>query len=572
MSRLTRIVRTQIVIGAIALLIAGWTHGRAAIDLVVGTSVVTAAAIQNNFCLYIKGGLLGAQSCALNITGYLNSSQLTSARAGVNTVNVASAISQMITDCEGASSVEACAYYFPASYYYDATCNHALTKPFKLYGDGSRGINKSGAIASPGNISTIACAANSVPVFSSLSYVGTVRDLAIIPVGFTATIGSSALLLDGVTGVERVDVYSNYFGAFYVAVDKRVGQYDTIANNVIEDAIYYGIRIRNVVLPDGGGCWVRDNGINMAPLAEAGISYESGGGCTLNGNNIISQTLTPIVDGIRVDFTGVVSQQVIITGNSVDFVSGYALNAIRGLGWSNIANNYWGCGRTDMTACVYADGMHFSNFGPNTFKNGDNVKSYLINGSQWVTLQASPMQGLPVEWTGGSGIFYNGVDLTQFVPSQNLTISTFDPRTPGLAAVAVDTSNNAHCTEFQVNATVIVSSVEFVIGASSGNISIGVLDRASSQWIATTGSFASPGTGIRGRALTDSITLAAGHKYYGCFAADNTSVTFLAATQVYATSSIDTLNTYSDSMFPIPASGSLANSHIGLKAPILSFY
>lgn len=84
-------------------------------------------------------------------------------------------------------------------------------------------------------------------------------------------------------------------------------------------------------------------------------------------------------------------------------------------------------------------------------------------------------------------------------------------------------SNVATFASFLSRTGKTVGTVYWACGTSSGNLDFGIYD-ASLNRLASTGSFASPGTGQRSHAFTGSIALAANTLYYAAWAADNTTI------------------------------------------------
>lgn len=126
-------------------------------------------------------------------------------------------------------------------------------------------------------------------------------------------------------------------------------------------------------------------------------------------------------------------------------------------------------------------------------------------------------------------------------------------------------------TAFFVSRPVLVSTAYFRVAVQSGNMDIGILD-ASGNRLASTGSFAVPGTGARSQALTSSVLLLPGRRYYAVAAVDNTtaavsghSIGIQPAPPGYI------LYPKVGSSFPIPASLTLAEMDSAFAIPSLRF-
>jgi hypothetical protein len=106
----------------------------------------------------------------------------------------------------------------------------------------------------------------------------------------------------------------------------------------------------------------------------------------------------------------------------------------------------------------------------------------------------------------------------------NLFVGTMPSWMP-TSASAFGTANRVVVIKFLVNADITVGTVHFALGASSGNLDIGIYDTSLNR-LGSTGSFAAPGTGQRSRALSGSVALSGGTAYYAACAADNGTLKF----------------------------------------------
>jgi hypothetical protein len=109
-------------------------------------------------------------------------------------------------------------------------------------------------------------------------------------------------------------------------------------------------------------------------------------------------------------------------------------------------------------------------------------------------------------------------------------VGTFDPRIPTTNLNAV--ANRGYYNRVRIQQAVYVSALRTYIGTSSGNICFAIYDDngtsgAAGTRLATSGSVASPGTGLRSIALTSGVWLLPGN-YWFYIGADNATVAFEA--------------------------------------------
>lgn len=122
---------------------------------------------------------------------------------------------------------------------------------------------------------------------------------------------------------------------------------------------------------------------------------------------------------------------------------------------------------------------------------------------------------------------------------------------------AYPVANRAHYAAFQVSRPITVSKVRFYVAVQSGNMSIAICDAAFGR-LATTGTFTVPAIGEQTQALTGSLTLVPGTRYYAAISADNTTVAFLGNTSgaVMGGSAVPVAIVALATAHPVPLSGS----------------
>jgi hypothetical protein len=92
-------------------------------------------------------------------------------------------------------------------------------------------------------------------------------------------------------------------------------------------------------------------------------------------------------------------------------------------------------------------------------------------------------------------------------------------------------ANSAWYSSFDVSRPVTVTTVWFAITVASGNLDFGIYDDSGAR-LGSTGTFACPAAGGRSRALTGSVVLVPGVRYWAAYAADNAAVTALRYVRV----------------------------------------
>lgn len=115
--------------------------------------------------------------------------------------------------------------------------------------------------------------------------------------------------------------------------------------------------------------------------------------------------------------------------------------------------------------------------------------------------------------------------LNRFAPQAPALVAPFDPRMP-LAFVA-NSANEAFATRVVIPRTGTLRDIAALIGASSGNLDVGVYDTngATRARLYSSGSIASPGTGWQILA-NPNLAVTAGDQLDLVIAADNATVTF----------------------------------------------
>jgi hypothetical protein len=137
------------------------------------------------------------------------------------------------------------------------------------------------------------------------------------------------------------------------------------------------------------------------------------------------------------------------------------------------------------------------------------------------------------------------------VHAYDLWIGNPSPGTPGSSGVPV--ANRVYLTAFTVQKRVTVDTAICQIGVSSGNICLGIYNDSGTR-LGTTGSTATPASGLASIAMTGSVALSPGNRYWAAIEFDNATATafYLGGQAVLITNTRQA--THVDTTFPLPSS------------------
>lgn len=408
-----------------------------------------------------------------------------------------------------------------------------------------------------------------------------VRDLAIVDTAVSRTAGSAIRTQSAANYLQNCSVVHCTLFQFFIGLDIVTGAQHYIFENNILNAVSIGLRIQNTLNIDAGNNQIVNNQIapasNVTPgLGATGIVILSAGGTQFKGNSIIRYGTGTIKDGIKVDFSlNPATQQMLIQGNQIDFVSGYAINMVYGVPYVIIDDNYFGCGHSTQTAFLSLNHLSIAVISNNTWNAGSStVNSIAFTFAINCIVLPQPVL-LPVSYGATSGTAFGDVDMGTFKPLLDLSIGPLNT-VPGTLA-PMGAANSGIGGWFQVQNTVTVSKAEIQIGISSGNICVAIYSQTGLSWVASSGSVACPAAGIRDISFTAPVTLNPGTQYYVYIAADNTTATFLM-TQLASASGGNTTPTTSQqpakavSTFPLPSSGNAVAFSGGYQIPIAEMF
>lgn len=296
--------------------------------------------------------------------------------------------------------------YFPAGIYKYTGSTLTFTKPVTVLGDG-------------GNIE-YRIDASHTPSASTIEFdnaTGTLFDLHVggcafrdIGLNNTTTATAGAAILQSASGLCAFTKYHHLsVTGFYIGVDVQAGAMNRFDGCLFLNQYNYGIKLRNISLPDSGDHCISDCNFLGLNTTNAGVRIESGG-----GPKIINSKFIQFANGIDVSATaGISTSDLLICNNSIESCSASAISVALGLGatWDNIVitgnqflaagNSYGikvnGSGGT-LAGLVISGNEGASGGSSNPFISVTNASAVCImGGSQF---------GYSAFYTPGSGVTY----------------------------------------------------------------------------------------------------------------------------------------------------------------------
>ena len=181
---------------------------------------------------------------------------------------------------------------------------------------------------------------------------------------------------------------------------------------------------------------------------------------------------------------------------------------------SNFAGNSWATWATLGASGGVATDPIWDAAGDLAVGSGADTAAKLTKGADSTVLTISPSTHVPV-WSA---------------PSSGLPVPWFIAPIwygPHSAYGGSGSNNRAVYYLIDIPVACTITGLRVRIGTSSGNVCVGLYD-ASNNRLATSGSIASPGTGLRSLLFTSGAVISTAGRYKVGIAADNTSVTFSA--------------------------------------------
>ncbi|MDE2100317.1 MAG: hypothetical protein KGL39_23905 [Patescibacteria group bacterium] len=386
-------------------------------------------------------------------------------------------------------------------------------------------------------------------LFTITADVASFQNICLINTSGAASAGS-AILTNGTNQLQHVDIDNLDVSAFYDNVDIKVGAQWAIIHMHNENFIRYGIRIRNTVNADAGDWTLSHSYFAGAGGSTAAIRYESSGGGKIIANKINGSSAA----GIEMNVSG--SAQTVISNNDIENVN-IPINITQGWPYIIIVDNY-------LLASVSGPSIVLNGNGPQYIGGGYMAPASAYTHAIVPTLASNLTTIGPIELNGYDDAVdpqvtntYNIRNIADFKPEYNIYVGPLDPRLPGYTFPAYAGANIAYSTPFKVQRITKVDKVTIGIGMQSGNIDIGIYQviGGTISKIASTGSTATPASGIDTINLTAAVLLYPGNIYYSAFSADNNTLTVLSSVATNGSHSMTTPyfpSGTSTTSFPLP--------------------
>lgn len=202
---------------------------------------------------------------------------------GDGSTNDTTAIQDTLADIPSTGGV----LYFPAGQYKYSGSTLVLDRPITVEGDGGivnfvvGGFGANGGLA----ISTIDFNSGTLPLFEVTAHGCSFKNLGLR--NTVATPSNGAGILVSANG-DRTRYENITVDGFYIDIDVRAGSAHTFNGSLIMGSVLYGIKLRNILVPDGGDHFINDCyiGGHESRAATSAIRIESGGGTKIVNTKI----------------------------------------------------------------------------------------------------------------------------------------------------------------------------------------------------------------------------------------------------------------------------------------------
>jgi hypothetical protein len=353
---------------------------------------------------------------------------------------------------------------FAPGLYNSATCNFSISK--NMYVEGGGPLVYSYSSFPTGGLTNIRCTATAAPVFNVTASYASFNNMGGTCTAASPTAGSTFILANGPSEASRVDYNNITVDGCYDAIDNAVGNSWVMTNSILMNWKRYGVRVRNTQNADAGDWAIKTTKMypNASP-ATACIRIESSGGGDIDGVHCLPNGGT-LTDGISMDTTGVVTQELSITNTKIDHVLNSPINITNGLTYTRVVNNFLRTDGVNKAAGVFGN-SGFGLIADNILVSGGTSTGEAITFSTYnrTTLGFNQVNGFAFMSAGGTN-YMNNQSLGVMVPAQSTqTVSSLPGAStvaPGVCAIVTD----ANSTTF--HATVAGSGSNIVKVCSDG--------------------------------------------------------------------------------------------------------
>lgn len=445
--------------------------------------------------------------------------------------------------------------FFPPGTY-NTTGGHTISNPTLVVGAGNVALDQSAAI------SQINCTSQTAVVFTVTAKVAKFSDIGFIN-GFAGVpTAGSAVFVNGLYLAQRVDFENVSVHGFYDNIDVAVGANWTMVSCHSTGWVRYGLRIRNVINKDWGdwtllGC----NFYSRTYNGTAAIRIESSGGGKILGCKINRYDSSLTQYGIQLvgDGSTII---LIVNGCSIENVSVRGIYCSGSWPFITISNNEFGMFLNNTSSAIEVT-LNSRVIISNNHFQGSATYAVIVSNVAFLTFT-------PGQQNSGFAGLLSVAAVTHITPN-DLFVGPIDPRLAGSALTALGAANRARWQCFTCQLPHAVTSVRLWVGASSGNIDVGIYDSTGAK-LGSSGSVACP-AGAAGRSvnLSSTVHLIPGETYWAVLAADNNVATFMMNTASVGIlrPSNTVLGGFMEAAFPLPAT--LVSAGENMTDPVLLF-
>lgn len=231
--------------------------------------------------------------------------------------------------------------YFPAGRYLYAGTTLTLDRPITVEGDG--GVQQFSQAGAPLAVSTIDINSTTATLFDVKVSGCTFKNLHLRNTSVTTPTAGAGILVSGDGGLydgSRTTYEGLTVDGFYICVDVRSGTGHRFSNCGIFGPVLYGLKLRNILSPDGGDhaisdCWIYNTKVRATTSA---IRIESGGGIKIINTKINSGSYPNCwVNGIDLAVaSGVTTVDLLVCNCSIENYSGVGIKG------TTASGSFWG--------------------------------------------------------------------------------------------------------------------------------------------------------------------------------------------------------------------------------------
>jgi hypothetical protein len=225
--------------------------------------------------------------------------------------------------------------YFPAGQYLYAGATLTLDRQISVRGDGGCGAATEGTLS----ISTIDLNSSTGTLFTVTVDGCRFSNIGLRNTSVTTPSAGAGILVSA--GGNRIRYENIAIDAFYIGIDVQAGQVQTFENCFIGSPVLYGIKLRHILIPDGGdhaisNCFVYSSISGRVPTSA--IRIESGGGVKIINTKINAGANCQWGTGIDLAVAdNAVTLDLLISNCSIESYTGYGIKCTNG----TVSSRWW---------------------------------------------------------------------------------------------------------------------------------------------------------------------------------------------------------------------------------------